>query len=178
MSENIFDIEYVIGETYYVFSDNRLTNQYMKHIATNSPSLDEALRRIKRIENRVISLSNYAKAGLQSSLIDDEILVQDENKRDFSNPNFYKIDSYFNDNQTDDFATHLSNNAKQSELQSIIRQCEAIRLGSIKMAKMVSNYYFTLNLEKAKMELATKRNIIKGSDKEISFTNIPRTISM
>ncbi|OCS32899.1 hypothetical protein GZ989_011350 (plasmid) [Campylobacter fetus] len=181
MSEDIVETGYVINQTYYLFSDNSLTSQYMKHIATNSSNVDEALRKIKRIEDRVISLSNYAKMGLENSLSNDnKALLYDKNGVNFNSDDFTRIDRYFNGNENKETNTYLSNNAGRAELQSIIRQCEAIRIGSVKMAKMASNYYFMLNIEKVKMDKATRRNLAKQtlSSKDISFTNVPRTLSI
>lgn len=145
------DTEYVLDETYYIFSDQRLTKAYLKHILNNSNGFDEALRKIRAVQDRVISLSNYAQTGLERLNDYDDDIDFTSQKNDFYEPNFTLLDKFYSQNSSNDYENYLKNEAPAEQLLSTIRQCEAIRVTSENLIKRAKSFYFFRNLQSVKM---------------------------
>ena len=142
INNNISQASYVLDETYYLFSDNRLSKRYLAHIMANSSNVDEVIRRIKRIQDRVITLSNYATDNIDrlNDYADDNIANLDKKE-----VNFEKIDNFFNNDTTqNDFGEYLKTQAPQTQLLSVARQCEFIRISCEQMIKQTRCYYLGL----------------------------------
>lgn len=165
----ISDCEYILNETYYVFSDKTLTNAYMKYILKNSGNFEEAMRKIKRIQDRVITLSNYANDGLiKANDFEDSNLVCDNENFE---PDFEQIDEFYkNDSAFNSYGEYLQNETPANKLSSTIRQCESIRVTSNIIIKKAKNFYFFRNLQHTKnlkQIKPLKQNISNDFIKEI-----------
>lgn len=158
IDDRISQASYMLDETYYMFSDERLTKRYLKHILANSSNVDEAIRRITRIQNRVITLGNYANDGIDR-------LNDYEDSANFQNsvvsiPNFKKIDSFYeNDEIQNDFCKYLKNEAPTAQLQSTTRQCEFIRISCDEMMKQVRSYYLGLQQHEKTQQAIVKKQM-------------------
>lgn len=173
IDDRIAQADYIIDETYYLFSDERLSKRYLKHIMLNSSNIDEVIRRIKRIQDRVITLSNYANDGI-ARLNDYADTDEIYETKVIEKPNFEKIDKFYDDDKAQsDFGEYLKNEAPTAQLKSTTRQCEFIRISCNQMMKQARSYYLGLkkheirakeisdlqNKQRQSMDLGIYRNL-------------------
>ena len=173
MSYEIWQTSYVIDETYYLFSDRRLSKQYLKHIALNSSNIDEVIRQIRRIQDRVITLSNYAKDG--TARVNDYADISSESTSPGA-PNFEKIDDFFSsDSAQRQFGEYLKNEAPSAQLSSVVRQCEFIRISCDQMMKQARSYYLGLRTHEEGAREINNLKMKEGNSAELGiFRNLKR----
>ena len=173
MSYEIWQTSYIIDETYYLFSDARLSKQYLKHIALNSSNIDEVIRQIRRIQDRVITLSNYAKDG--TARVNDYADISSESTS-LGAPNFEKIDDFFSsDSAQRQFGEYLKNEAPSAQLSSVVRQCEFIRISCDQMMKQARSYYLGLRTHEQRAKEINNLQIKQGNSAELGiFRNLKR----
>ena len=173
MSYEIWQTSYIIDETYYLFSDARLSKQYLKHIALNSSNIDEVMRQIRRIQDRVISLSNYAKDG--TARVNDYADISSESTSPGA-PNFEKIDDFFSsDSAQRQFGEYLKNEAPSAQLSSVVRQCEFIRISCDQMMKQARSYYLGLRTHEQRAREINNLQMKQGNSAELGiFRNLKR----
>ena len=176
MSYEIWQTSYVIDETYYLFSDRRLSKQYLKHIALNSSNIDEVIRQIRRIQDRVITLSNYAKDGMARLNDYADANLSSESTAPGA-PNFEKIDDFFSsDSAQREFGEYLKNEAPGAQLSIVIRQCEFIRISCDRMMKQARSYYLGLRTHEQRAKEINDLQIKQpGNSAELGiFRNLKR----
>ena len=173
MSYEIWQTSYIIDETYYLFSDARLSKQYLKHIALNSSNIDEVIRQIRRIQDRVITLSNYAKDG--TARVNDYADISSESTAPGA-PNFEKIDDFFSsDSAQRQFGEYLKNEAPSAQLSSVVRQCEFIRISCDQMMTQARSYYIGLRAHEQRAKEINNLQIKQGNSAELGiFRNLKR----
>lgn len=173
MSYEIWQTSYIIDETYYLFSDARLSKQYLKHIALNSSNIDEVMRQIRRIQDRVITLSNYAKDG--TARVSDYADISSESTAP-GTPNFEKIDDFFSsDSAQRQFGEYLKNEAPSAQLSSVVRQCEFIRISCDRMMKQARSYYLGLRTHEQRAKEINDLQMKQSNSAELGiFRNLKR----
>lgn len=135
----------LLAQAEQCFNDEELNYSFLKYIAQNSQSLDEAQRKLKRLRKRIGYLENKARNSFNEVLLMEQQaqIERPEQRYIFSNDEIY---SFFADESSDEYLTYLKETATLERLNLAVRQLETLRTQSDKLMANLKKSYRQIKL--------------------------------